>query len=168
MTDFKGSSVIWLGHAVVQITNAKGTEILIDPLLEQNPKYPKSYKLPQKLDPLLLTHGHSDHLADASNVAKQHAPEVVAMVELANWLSSKGVQRLTGMNLGGSYKVKDVTVRMVEERHSTGIDDGGRTLYGGETVGYVISIEGAPVLYHTGIRRRFSACNSSVISMRRR
>ncbi|MBV8114033.1 MAG: metal-dependent hydrolase [Silvibacterium sp.] len=150
MTDFKGSTFTWLGHAVVQITTPKGTEILIDPFIEHNPKYPKSHKLPQKLDLLLLTHGHSDHIADAASVAKKHGPEVVAMVELAGWLKSKGVQRASGMNLGGSYKVKDVTLSMVEARHSTGIDDGSTTLYGGEPVGYVITIDGGPVLYHAG------------------
>jgi L-ascorbate metabolism protein UlaG (beta-lactamase superfamily) len=150
MTDFKGSTITWLGHAVVQITTASGTEILIDPFIEHNPKYPKGHKLPQKLDLLLLTHGHSDHIADAAAVAKKHGPEVIAMVELAGWLHSKGVERATGMNLGGSYKVKDVTVSMVEARHSAGIDDGGKTVYGGEPAGYILTIDGGPVLYHAG------------------
>ena len=150
MADFKGSTITWLGHAVVQITTAKGTGILIDPFIEHNPKYPKHHKLPQKLDLLLVTHGHSDHVGDAATVAKQHGPEVVAMVELAGWLTSKGVEKATGMNLGGSYKVKDVTLSMVEAHHSSGIDDGGKTIYGGEPIGYVIEIEGGPVLYHAG------------------
>jgi L-ascorbate metabolism protein UlaG (beta-lactamase superfamily) len=150
MADLKGATITWLGHAVVQITTAKGTEILIDPFIEHNPKYPKNHKLPRKLDLLLLTHGHSDHIADAAEVARQHGPEVVAMVELASWLSAKGVEKATGMNLGGSYKVKDVTVSMVDARHSTGIDDGGKTVYGGEPVGYVLTLDGGPVLYHAG------------------
>ena len=150
MTDLKGSTITWLGHAVVQITTATGTEILIDPFIEHNPKYPKGHKLPHKLDLLLLTHGHSDHIADAATVASQHGPEVVAMVELAGWLTSKGVAKATGMNLGGSYKVKDVTISIVEARHSSGIDDEGKTLYGGEPIGYVIAIEGGPILYHAG------------------
>ena len=150
MADLKGSTITWLGHAVVQITTPKGSEILIDPFIENNPRYPKSHRLPQKLDLLLLTHGHSDHIADAASIAKKHGPEVVAMVELAGWLKSKGVDKASGMNLGGSYKVKDVTVSMVEARHSSGIDDGGKALYGGEPVGYVITIDGGPVLYHAG------------------
>lgn len=150
MTDLKGSAITWLGHAVVQITTADGTEILIDPFIEHNPRYPKSYKLPEKLDLLLLTHGHSDHIADAARVAKQHGPQVVAMVELAGWLASKGVSNIAGMNIGGSYKYKDVTVSMVEARHSSGIDDNGQTVYGGEPIGFVIAIEGGPVIYHAG------------------
>jgi len=150
MTDFKGATITWLGHAVVQITTAIGTQILIDPFIEHNPKYPRSHKLPQKLDLLLLTHGHSDHIADAAVVAREHDPEVVAMVELAAWLKSKGVEKASGMNLGGSYKTKDVSVSMVEARHSSGIDDGATTVYGGEPVGYVIAVDGGPILYHAG------------------
>ena len=150
MADLKGSAITWLGHAVVQITTGGGTKILIDPFIEHNPKYPKHYKLPEKLDLLLLTHGHGDHIADAASVAKHHGPQVVAMVELGGWLASKGVNNIAGMNIGGSYKYEDVTVSMVEARHSSGIEDGGRIIYGGEPIGFVITIENGPVLYHAG------------------
>ena len=36
---------------------------MIDPFIAQNPKYPKSYVLPEKIDYVLLTHGHGDHIA---------------------------------------------------------------------------------------------------------
>jgi len=150
MIDLKGSAITWLGHAVVQITTAQGTEILIDPFIEHNPKYPKSYKLPNKLDLLLLTHGHGDHIGDAVSVAKAHGPHVVGMVELIGWLKSKGVDNSAGMNIGGSYKYKDVTISMVEARHSSGIDDGSHPLYGGVPTGFVLTIDNGPVLYHAG------------------
>jgi L-ascorbate metabolism protein UlaG (beta-lactamase superfamily) len=156
MTDFKGSTITWLGHAVVHITTAKGTEILIDPFLEHNPKYPKNYKLPEKLDLLLLTHGHSDHVADAVTVAKEHSPQVVGIFELVKWIQSKGANDVVGMNVGGSYKYRDVTIRMVEARHSSSIEDGGKFLYAGEAIGFVIAIEGGPVIYHAGDTTVFS------------
>src|SRR5271157_1278234 len=156
MTDFKGSTITWLGHAAAHITTAKGTEILIDPFLEHNPKYPKNYRLPEKLDLLLLTHGHSDHIADAVAVAEQRRPQVVGIFELVAWMQSKGAKDVVGMNVGGSYKHQDATISMVEARHSSSIEEDGKFLYAGEPVGFVIDIEGGPVIYHAGDTSVFS------------
>jgi L-ascorbate metabolism protein UlaG (beta-lactamase superfamily) len=156
MTQWGGLAITWLGHATVHITTPQGTQILIDPFLRQNPKFPKGYKLPEKLDLLLLTHGHGDHLGDAVSVAKKHRPQVVAIFELATWVGSKGVQDTVSMNLGGSYKYKDVTVSMVEARHSSSIQDGKENLYGGDPAGFVVAAENAPVVYHAGDTSIFS------------
>jgi len=152
MPDLKGTRITWLGHATVLIVTSKGTTILIDPFLEHNPKYPKGYQLPEKIDLLLVTHGHMDHIADAVPVAKKHGPAVIGMVELVGWLQSKGVKddQAIGMNLGGSHRHADVTVTLTEARHSSGITDGDKTIYGGEPAGMVIAIDGGPVLYHAG------------------
>jgi L-ascorbate metabolism protein UlaG (beta-lactamase superfamily) len=156
MTDLKGTAVTWLGHAVAHITTGKGTEILIDPFIEPNPKYPKGYKLPEKLDLLLLTHGHGDHISDAVPVAQKHGPEVVTVVELAGWIQGKGVTKTVGMNLGGSYRYKDVTVTMVEAKHTSSIEDDGKTIYAGVPVGFILTIEDGPVIYHAGDTSLFS------------
>lgn len=156
MAHWKNLSITWLGHAAVHITTPKGTQILIDPFLEHNPKFPKDYKLPEHLDLLLLTHAHMDHMGDAVPVARKHGAQVVAIYELASWVGSKGVENIVGMNIGGSYKHKDVTATMVEARHSAGLQDGDKVLYGGEPAGFVLTIEGAPVLYHAGDTSLFS------------
>lgn len=150
MADLKGTIVTWLGHATVLIVTAKGTSILIDPFIEQNPKFPKGYKLPDKIDLALATHGHGDHIADLVNVAKKHDSTVVGMVELVGWALSKDVKNAVGMNLGGSWKYEDVTVSIVEAKHSSGISDGNQVIYGGEPSGFVITVTDGPVLYHAG------------------
>ncbi|HVW76864.1 MAG TPA: metal-dependent hydrolase [Alloacidobacterium sp.] len=150
MADLKGTVVTWLGHATVHVVTAKGTSILIDPFIEHNPKFPKGYKLPEKIDLVLATHGHGDHIADLIPIAKKYSSTVVGMVELMGWAKSKGADKTVEMNLGGSWKHEDVTVSMVEARHSTGIEDGNHVIYGGEPTGFVITVEGGPVLYHAG------------------
>jgi L-ascorbate metabolism protein UlaG (beta-lactamase superfamily) len=156
MADLKGTQITWLGHAAALITTAKGTQILIDPFLEQNPKYPKDYKLPEKIDLLLLSHGHGDHIADAVSVAKKHKAQAVGIFELVSWLHSKGVEDIVGMNLGGTYRFKDVAVSLVEAKHSSSIQDGKDTLYAGIAAGFVIAIDGGPVIYHAGDTSVFS------------
>ena len=150
MANLKGTIVTWLGHATVHIATARGTSILIDPFIEHNPKFPKGYKLPEKIDLILATHGHGDHIADLISVASKHNSTVVGMVELMGWADSKGLKKTIGMNLGGSWKYEDVTVSMVEAKHSSGISDGNQVVYGGEPNGFVITIQDGPVLYHAG------------------
>jgi len=150
MTDLKGTVVTWLGHATVHISTAKGTSILIDPFIEHNPKYPKGHKLPEKIDLILATHGHGDHVADLVAVAEKHNSTVVGIVELMGWAQSQGVKKTVGMNLGGSWKFEDVTVSMVEAKHSSGVDGGAQMIYAGVPIGFVITVQDGPVLYHAG------------------
>jgi L-ascorbate metabolism protein UlaG (beta-lactamase superfamily) len=156
MPDLRGTTVTWLGHSTVLIKTAAGTTILIDPFIEKSPSYPKTFVLPEKIDLLLLTHGHFDHIADAIPVAKKHAPKVLGAMELTTYLESKGVNDTNGMNYGGAFKHNDVTVTVVEAKHSSGIQDGNEMIYGGNPLGYIIQIENGPTLYHAGDTSLFS------------
>ena len=110
----KQTTITWLGHATVLIQTAAGTNLLIDPFIKQNPKYPKNFDLPSKIHWILLTHGHGDHISDAADTAKRHGSTVVAIYELADYVAGKGVKETIGMNLGGTVKLNDVMATMVE------------------------------------------------------
>jgi L-ascorbate metabolism protein UlaG (beta-lactamase superfamily) len=150
MTPSNGVHIIWLGHATVLVRTAKGTNVLIDPFIAQNPKYPKNFELPSKIDYILLTHGHGDHVSDVVPVASKHGSKVVAVYELADYVAGKGVSDTVGMNLGGTVQLDDVAATMVDAKHSAGAQDEKGTHYVGVATGYVLSIEGGPVLYHAG------------------
>src|SRR5580658_5819518 len=110
----QSTRVTWLGHATVLVQTPAATNILIDPFIEHNPKYPTDFELPSKIDAVLLTHGHGDHISDAVPVAKKHGSQVVAIYELADYVAGKGVEKTIGMNLGGSVQLGDVTASMVD------------------------------------------------------
>jgi len=150
MSLFKGVSITWLGHATVLIQTAKGTNLLIDPFIEHNPKYPRGYALPEKIHYVLLTHGHGDHISDAVPVAQKHGSTVVAIYELAAYIGGKGAANTMGMNLGGTAQLEDVAVTMVEATHSAAAQDENGTHYVGVATGFVLSVAGGPVLYHAG------------------
>ncbi len=150
MSLLKGTRITWLGHATVLVQTAKGANILIDPFISQNPKYPARYVLPDKIDYILLTHGHGDHISDAVPVAQKHGSTVVAIYELASYIAGKGVANTIGINLGGTVQLGDAAATMVEAKHSAAAQDEQGTHYVGVAAGYVLTIADGPVLYHSG------------------
>jgi len=150
MSLLKGTKITWLGHSTVLVQSAAGTNILIDPYIAQNPRYPKDFVLPARIDYVLLTHGHGDHIADVVPVAAKHGSTVVAIYELASYVAAKGVESTIGMNLGGTVQLNDVAATMVEAKHSSGAQDDRGTHYVGVAAGFVLTIADGPVLYHAG------------------
>jgi L-ascorbate metabolism protein UlaG (beta-lactamase superfamily) len=150
MSSTKRTRITWLGHATVLVETAEGTIILIDPFIAHNPKYPSGYVLPEKIDYILLTHGHGDHISDAVPVATKHGSTVVAIYELAAYVSGKGASQTMGINLGGTVQLKDVAVSMVDAKHSAAAQDDQGTHYVGVATGFVLTVTDGPVLYHAG------------------
>lgn len=150
MTPTHPTRITWLGHATVLVQTAKGTNILIDPFIAHNPKYPRNFELPSKIHYILLTHGHGDHISDAAPVAKKHGSKVVAIYELADFIAGQGVEETIGMNLGGTVQLDDVAATMVDAKHSSGAQDEKGVHYVGVAAGFVLEVDGGAVLYHAG------------------
>jgi len=145
-----GNKLTWLGHATFKITTAAGKVILVDPWVTGNPACPEPLKKLDRVDLMLLTHGHGDHAGDAIALAKQHEPQVVAIYETAVWLAGKGVAQTLPMSKGGTQRIGDVEVTMVHAIHSNSVEEDGKFLYAGEPCGYVIRLPGGLALYHAG------------------
>jgi L-ascorbate metabolism protein UlaG (beta-lactamase superfamily) len=150
MSTSKKTRITWLGHATVLVETAGGTNILIDPFIAQNPKYPKGFELPSEIHYILLTHGHGDHISDAVPVAKKHGSTVVAVYELASYVGAKGAANTIGMNLGGTVQLGDVAATMVEAKHSAAAQDEHGMHEVGVAAGFVLTVADGPVLYHSG------------------
>ena len=158
----------WLGHAAFCITTPNGKVLLIDPWL-RNPLNPdaKDGKDPlsalSKVDYILLTHGHRDHVGDAVDIAKKTGASLIANPELAGNLvkltdfPAKQAQDYI-MQMGGEIQIADgeVTVAMTEAVHSSSVfnpkagPNEPERAYGGSPAGFVIMIRNGPTIYHTG------------------
>jgi len=148
--NLKGIKLTWLGHATFRIETPGGKTVLVDPWVMGNPMCPESEKKVKKLDVMLCTHGHFDHIGDAVAIAKEHNPTVVGIFELCAWMEKKGVKQISPMNKGGTQKVGSVSFTMVHAEHSCGIQDGDQIVYGGEACGYVMEFENGVKIYHAG------------------
>ncbi len=149
--DLKGLQVTWLGHGTFKFRAPSGQIALLDAWVEDNPACPADQKRIGKLDLMLITHGHFDHIGNAITVAEESRPDrVIGIVELASWLEKKGVQNTLGMNKGGTVDLGWVRVTMVHADHSCGIQDGDQAVYGGEAVGFVLSFQNGPRVYAAG------------------
>jgi L-ascorbate metabolism protein UlaG (beta-lactamase superfamily) len=148
--NLNGIKITWLGHATFRIQTPEGKIILVDPWVMHNPACPEKEKTVKSVDVMLITHGHGDHIGDAVEIAKRHAPKVVGIPELCGWLEKKGVENISMMNKGGTQQVGDIKVTMVHADHSCGIQDGDELVYGGEACGYVIEFDNGLKIYHAG------------------
>lgn len=159
--------VMWLGHATFRVTSTAGKVIVIDPSI-RNTNAPVKYrdlKALGKVDLILVTHGHGDHIADLEDLAKLTGATVVAQHELALNLISLGLldgSRTIPMNKGGTVSPlgAGIKVHMVHAQHSSGGDmnyaakpefmKGLRFIDGGNAVGYVMEFENGFKIYHSG------------------
>ncbi len=147
--------ITWLGHATFQFRLDSGEVIVMDPWVDGNPKYPHNHQF-SRIDAILISHAHFDHIHDAIPLAKKFKPKVVAIYETCVWLTSKGVENCSGMNKGGTQDIGPLKVTMTHAVHSCGIQDGDQILYGGEASGYVLHLKDGRTIYYSGDTAVFS------------
>jgi L-ascorbate metabolism protein UlaG (beta-lactamase superfamily) len=145
-------SLTWLGHASFRFDAPSGERIYVDPFLNGNPRCPESELEPERVDLILLTHGHDDHVGDTVALAQRFECPVAAQIELRGWLSTQGLPAAPehAFNKGGSIEVAGVRVTMTDANHSSSTFEDGRFLYLGEPAGFVVSAPDAPTIYIAG------------------
>jgi L-ascorbate metabolism protein UlaG (beta-lactamase superfamily) len=143
-------SITWLGHATFLLRSPGGKRIILDPWVTGNPSSPEAAKKLGALDLMLITHGHSDHTGDAVSIARSSDAQVVAPHELSLWLQQKGLQKVTGMNHGGTLRVLGLSITMVPAMHSSSVVEDGKIIYLGVAAGYVVRFEDGLTIYFAG------------------
>lgn len=128
--------ITFYGHASLGITIAD-SNIIVDPFISANPKAAFIDINSFKVDYILLTHAHQDHIFDVEAIAKRTNAVIVSNAEIASYYGKKGYQTHP-MNHGGSWNFEFGNMKYVNAIHSSSFPDG---TYGGNPGGFVIEGE---------------------------
>jgi len=147
-----GVKLTWIGHASFILDTPGGKRALIDPWMTGNPVCPESLHDPGDVDLILLSHGHSDHTADVVRLAREKTPAaVMCMIELGDYLGSKGVENIVGGNKGGTLSAEGISVTLTHAFHSSSYgEEDGTIVYTGEPAGLIITLENGYRIYFAG------------------
>ena len=136
--------ITMLGHSALLLEGKD--RVLVDPFLTGNPMASTSAD-EVDCDIICVTHGHSDHLGDAVDIARRTGAVIASLVELSDWLEKTGVKSV-GFNMGGTAVIKNTKVTMVPAFHSSSIGAPGLEFSAAMAVGMVI--DSGKVVYHAG------------------
>ena len=135
--------ITFLGHSAFYMEGEKG-KLVIDPFLTGNPVAQiKPEDL--KVDFVLLTHGHGDHIGDAVDIAKANNATIIAPFELANYCADQGAN-VHPMHIGGARQFPFGKVKLTIAHHGSAAPDG---TYTGNPCGFLITMDGK-TFYHSG------------------
>jgi L-ascorbate metabolism protein UlaG (beta-lactamase superfamily) len=161
-----GTDITYYGHSAVRIVTPGGKVLLIDPWISNpnNKEGDKELETLKKVDLILLTHGHGDHVGNAVEIARKSGAKLVSTPELmkslimySNFPEAQTSNTLTG-SFGGEIDLLDGEVRVlfVPAVHGSSMEiaEGSampRSLvFAGNPGGFVVSVRNGPRIYHTG------------------
>jgi L-ascorbate metabolism protein UlaG (beta-lactamase superfamily) len=163
------TKLTWYGHAAFKIETPAGKVVLLDPWIKNpaNKNGEADLKALEKVDLVLISHGHGDHIGDAVEIAKRTSARLVAtfdlgkaIVQYQGYPETQFPRENTG-NFGGELSLLDgeVKVAFVPAVHSSSVGamGGAKDVYpGGNPGGFLVSVKNGPSFYHTGDTDLFS------------
>ena len=157
------AELLWYSQAAFKLTTQSGKVIMIDPWIMGATKIPPELKDLDKIgkvDLILVTHGHGDHLGDAMEISKRNNAPIWAPAGLNQTLATLGMMPanlVPRMSKGGTIEpFPGVKITMVHADHSSEMilkdpATGKETSFAaGEPCGFIIELENGFKIYHMG------------------
>ena len=140
-------TITFYGHACFTL-EADGRRVVIDPFLTGNPAADISADRLPKVDAVLLSHGHGDHLITGFADANMDRAPIVATYELAQFCEQRGAA-VHAMHIGGAHQFPFGRVKLVPAFHGGRVDGDETGRYTTNPCGLVVTLGGRTV-YHCG------------------
>jgi len=166
------TELTWYGHSAFKLTTPNGKVILIDPWIANpsNKNGKEDIDKLDKVDLILLTHGHGDHVGNTVEIAKKTGAKLVTTFDLSKaMVAYKGYPKEnatlgTAGHFGGEIALLDgeVKVAFIPALHGSDLEGGeggpsaGLPVAAGEAGGFLVSVNNGPAIYHAGDTDVFS------------
>lgn len=144
------AKLTWHGHSCFTLETDDGTRVMFDPWLNENPKAEIKTDDVDRLDYLLVSHGHFDHFADCIELAKKTGATVVSTFELVSFAQSKGAENGHGMNIGGGYQFPFGRVKLTPALHTGTVAGDDQGAFTTDCSGFLVTLNNGTRLYHAG------------------
>ena len=144
------AKLTWHGHSCFTLDTGDGTRIMFDPFLDDSPVADLKVDDVDRLDYILVSHGHFDHFPDAIPLAKRTGATIVSTFELVAFAEKQGVENGHGMNIGGAHRFPFGRVKLTPAVHTGSIAGDDEGAFTTDCCGFLIELEGGPRLYHSG------------------
>lgn len=142
----------YFGHSTFLLETSQA-RLVFDPFFDENPASPTRAK-DVACDYILISHGHSDHCADALKLAKRTGATIVANYEICEYLAKRGA-KTHDLNPGGGFDFPFGRVKLTLAFHTSSIELQENPPYGGTACGVLVSADGKNI-YHAGDTALFS------------
>lgn len=135
--------ITYYGHSCFLVETGD-KKLLFDPFITPNELAKNIDVDTLKPNFIIISHGHSDHVADVERIYRNSQATLVSNFEVVSWFAGKGLENNHPMNHGGRKKWDWGSLKMVNAIHSSSLPDGS---YGGNPAGFVVEAEGKTFYY---------------------
>jgi L-ascorbate metabolism protein UlaG (beta-lactamase superfamily) len=144
------ATLTWHGHSCFTLETDDGTRILFDPFLDDSPVSDRKAADVERLDYILVSHGHFDHFADCIPLAKRTGATVVSTFELVSFVQSQGAENGHGMNIGGGHQFPFGRVKLTPALHTGSVAGDESGTFTTDCCGFLVTLNSGQRLYHSG------------------